>query len=73
MEKSNVNPLLKIDIPVEDGNFRGINVAQLIARAFERAVYQSHAKYEIENFLSPTQFAYREGGSCTKALLAIQT
>ena len=72
MKRSNINPLPKIDIPVEDSDFRGINVTPVIARAFERAVYQSYAKYEIENFLSPTQFAYREGGSCTKALLAIQ-
>ena len=71
-KRSNINPLPKIDNPVEDGDFRGIHVTPVIARAFERAVYQRHAKYEIENFLSPTQFAYREGGSCTKALLAIQ-
>ena len=44
----------------------------MITRAFENVVYQSHVKYEIENFLSPTQFAYREGESCTKALMAIQ-
>ena len=71
-KRSNINPLHKIDIPVEDGDFRGINVTPVIARAVERAVYQSHANYEIENFLSQTQFTYREGGSCTKALLTIQ-
>ena len=31
--------------------------------------FQSHVKCEIENFLSPTQFAYRERESCRKALL----
>ena len=40
-KRSNINPLPKIDIPVEDGDFRGINVTPVIARAFERAVYQS--------------------------------
>ena len=42
-KRSNINPLRKIDIPVEDGDFRGINVTPVIARAFERAVYQSYA------------------------------
>ncbi len=67
---ANINPLPKNDSPVEDGDFRGINVTPVIARAFEKVVYHSHVKYEVERFLS--QFAYREGGSCTKALLAIQ-
>ena len=39
-----------------------INVTLVIARAFEKVVYQSHVKYEIEAFLSPTQLAYRKGG-----------
>ena len=50
----------------------GPNVTLVITRAFEKVVYQSHAKYEIEHFLLQTQFAYREEGSCTKVLLAIQ-
>ena len=33
--------------------------------------FQSHVNCEIENFLSPTQFADRERESCTKALLEI--
>ena len=61
VEKIKYYPLPKIDIPVEDG---------VLHRRLQEPL--SHAKYEIENILSPTQFAYREGGSCTKALLAIQ-
>ena len=48
---SNINLLPKINIPVEDGDFPGTNVIPVIARAFEMVVYQSHVKYEIENFL----------------------
>ena len=44
----------------------------MIARAFEKVVYHNHVKYEVERFSSGNQYAYREGGSCTKALLDIQ-
>lgn len=39
---------------------------------FEKVVYQLHAKVSFENSLAPSQFAYRDGGSCTNALLTIQ-
>ena len=35
-------------------------------------MYHNHVKCAVECFLSGNQYAYREGGSCTKALLAIQ-
>ena len=66
-KRANINPLPKTDIPVKDDDFRGIN-----ARAFEKVVYHNHVKCGVERFLSGNQYAYREGGSCTKALLAIQ-
>ena len=68
----NVNPLPKVDMPVEDSDYRGINVIPGIARLFEKVVYRMQAKSVIENNLSHTQFAYRQVGNCTDALLAIQ-
>ena len=59
-------------MPVEDSNYRGINVTPVIARLFEKVVYHTQAKSVIENNLSHTQFAYRQAGNCTNALLAIQ-
>ena len=58
-------------MPVEDSNYRGINVTPVIARLFEKVVYHTQAKSVIENNLSHTQFAYRQAGNCTNALLAI--
>ena len=54
------------------GDFRGINVTPVIARALEKAVYKIHAQRPVEEQLLNSQFAYREGGSCTDALLLIQ-
>ena len=71
-KRANINPLPKIDIPKEDSDFRGINVTPVIARAFEKVVYHIRAKTVIESNLSPTQFAYRQGGNCTNALITIQ-
>ena len=44
----------------------------MIARAFEKIVYRSHAQDVIEDHLCSTQYVYREGGNCTGALLALQ-
>ena len=44
----------------------------MIARAFEKVVYQTHARKAVEECLTPTQFAYRQGGNCTNALISIQ-
>ena len=41
-------------------------------RAFEKVVLRVHARDIIEEHLSATQFAYREGVSCMNALLSIQ-
>ncbi len=44
----------------------------VIARAFEKIVYNTHVCNIVEENLSRTQFAYRVGGNCTCALLAMQ-
>ena len=59
-------------IPEENSDYRGINITPVISRPFEKLVYRTHVKYIIEKNLSPTQFAYREGGSCTNALISNQ-
>ena len=59
-------------MPLEDSDYRGINVTPVIARLFEKVVYRTQAQSVIENNLSHTQFAYRQAGNCTNALLAIQ-
>ena len=71
-KKANINPLPKIDIPVNCADFRGINITPVIARVFERTVYQIFNKDYLESYLSPTQFAYRSGGSCINALIKMQ-
>ena len=71
-KRANINPLAKVDLPKEDGDFRGINITPVIARTFEKLVYNSQVKSTVEEILSPTQFAYGQGGSCTNALLTIQ-
>ena len=35
---SNISPILKVAVPVEDTDFRGINITPVIARAFKRVV-----------------------------------
>ena len=35
-------------------------------------VYHSCARKAVEECLNPTQFAYRQGGNCTKALISVQ-
>ena len=59
-------------MPVEDSDYRGINVTPLIPPLFKKVVYRTQAKSVIENNLSHTQFAYRQAGNCKNALLAIQ-
>ena len=53
-------------------HYRGINITPVIARAFEKAVFDTHGKKAVELSLSQTQFAYRQGGNWTDALLTIQ-
>ena len=71
-EEENVRPLPKVDTPVYAADFRGISVASVISRAFERVVCSTFCKEDIENYLGQEQFAYRSGGSCTNALLTMQ-
>ncbi|CAB3991556.1 Hypothetical predicted protein [Paramuricea clavata] len=71
-KRSNVNPLAKVEMPNENQDYRGISITPVIARAFERIVYDTHVRDVVENNLSRTQFAYRAGGNCTCALLAMQ-
>ena len=59
-------------MPVEDSDYRGINVTPVIARFFEKVVYRTQAQSVIQNNLYHPQFAYRHAGNCTNALLAIQ-
>ena len=44
----------------------------VIARAFKKVVFGLHAQEIVEDNLSNSQFAYREGGSRTDALVMIQ-
>ena len=71
-KRSNRNPIPKVDIPKEKSDYCGINITPVIARAFEKVVYNTFMKEAVEENLSTTQFAYRESGNCTSALLAIQ-
>ena len=52
--------------------YRGINVTPVIAQLFEKVLYRTQAQSVIENNLSHTQFAYRQVGNYTNALLTIQ-
>ena len=72
MEEGSHQSSSKVDVPLENSDFRGINITPVIARVFERVVYNAHATNTIESNLSRTQFAYRQGGNCTNALLSIQ-
>ena len=71
-KEANIRPILKVDIPVDKADFRGINITPVIARCFERTVYEIFNKEIIDEFLNDSQFAYRQGGSCVNALLKMQ-
>ena len=58
--------------PKEDSDYQGINFTSEIARTFEKVVYHTHIKAIVEKNQSLTQFAHRQGGNCTNALLSIQ-
>ena len=57
-----MTPLPKIDIPKSKQDFRRIKITPVIARAFEKSVYNTHARDIVEQHLSSTQFAYTTGG-----------
>ena len=67
--QANVYPLPKVDIPVQPQDFRGICVTPVIARTFERVVYNTFGKEGVESYLNNN---HRTGDSCTNALLKIQ-
>ena len=60
-KRANINPLPKVDFPKADSNYSGLNVTPVTARAFEKVVYHTHASTAVEECLTPTQFAYRQG------------
>ena len=71
-KRVNINPSPKDEVPEGNSPYRSINMTPVIARAFEKAVYHTHGKQAVEGNSSQTQFAYRQGGNCTDALLTIQ-
>ena len=71
-KEANMNPLPKVDTPVQYSDFRGINVTPVIARCFERTVYHHYSKKVFEEHLTVIQYVYREGCSCTDVLIQIQ-
>ena len=71
-KRAHVTPLPKVDVPKGKTDYRGINITPVIARAFERSVYNIYARDTVEQHLISTQFAYRTGGSCIDALLSMQ-
>ena len=63
-KKANINPLPKVEMPKHKTEFHGINITPVIARAFEKSVYNIHTRDTVEQSLSSNQYAYRKGGSC---------
>ena len=59
-KQANVYPLPKVDIPVQPLDFRGICVTPVIARTFERVVYNTIGKEGVESYLNNNQFAHRK-------------
>ena len=63
-KRAHVTPLLPtVDVPKGKIDYREINITPVIARAFEKSVYNIHARDTVEQHLSSTQFAYRTGGA----------
>ena len=71
-KEAKINPLPKVDSPVQYSDCWGINVTPVIARCFKRTVYHHYSKKVFEENLKVTQYAYREDCSCTDALIQIQ-
>ena len=53
-KRSNINPIPKVDIPKEESGYRGINITPVIARAFEKVVYNTFVKEAVEENLRTT-------------------
>ena len=71
-KESNNNPIPTVEAPVNDVDFRGINVTSVIACVFERVMYNVFNEKDLEAYLGKNQFAYRSGGSCINAPLKMQ-
>ena len=52
---ANINPLPKVDTPLTNSDFRGINVTSVIARLFEKTVYRTFCIDKFEKHLNETQ------------------
>ena len=63
-KRAHVSLLLpKVDVPKGKTDYWEINITPVIARPFEKSVYNIHARDTVEQHLSSTQFAYRTGGA----------
>lgn len=71
-KEASINSLLKVDIPLQHPNFRGINVTPVIARCFERTVHHHYSKKVFEENPMETQYTYRDGCSRIDAFTQIQ-
>ena len=73
-KRSNIDPIPKVDTPIQRSNYRGINITctPVIARAFEKSINNAFVEEPVEENLSTTQFAYLESGNSTNALLSTQ-
>ena len=67
-----MSPLPKVDVPKGKADYRRINIAPLIVRAFEKSMYNIHARDTVEQHLSSIQYVYRTRGSCIDAPLSMQ-
>ena len=47
-KRANVKPLPKVDMPKDKTEYRGINITPVIARAFEKSVYNTHTRVIVE-------------------------
>ena len=72
-KQSNINPLAKGDTPTQYvRGFQGYNVTPVIARCFEKTVYNHFSKKTFEENLASNQYAYRDDCNCTDALIDLQ-
>ena len=62
-KRAHVTPLPKVDVPKVKTDYGGIKITPVAARAFEKCVYNIHARDTVEQYLSSTQFAYRTRGA----------
>ena len=62
-KEADINPLPKVDTPVQYSDFWGINVTPVIARCLERTVYQFITVRKSEENLTVTQYAYRRAAA----------